>query len=423
MGDPRLVGRGRAAVVTGPLDAVVIGAGPYGLAAAAHLREAGADIRVLGLPMSFWHQHMPNGMLIRSRWHASHIAHPRPGFSLDDYERVRGTPIARPVPLSDFIAYGHWFQERAVPNVDPRHATQVEKTADGFRVHVEDGECFECRHVVVAAGISPFARRPPEFAGLPSELASHSSDHVDLGVFAGRRVAVIGGGQSAIESAALLRESGSDVEVIMRRPALRWVGRATREGLLGRLFFHRSDVGPALVSHVVARPRVLRRLPAAVRQEFGRRSIVPGASLWLRPRITDIQVTGGRHVVAASRANGHLALRLDDATTRHVDHAVLATGYRVDVRRYSFLAPTVLAALRCVDGYPVLDDGLESSVPGLHFLGAPAAHTFGPLLRFVSGSEFATRALAQSIVKGVGDGDAVRTDRAARPTLPQRRSS
>jgi cation diffusion facilitator CzcD-associated flavoprotein CzcO len=394
-----------------PLDAVVIGAGPYALAAAAHLRESGADIRVLGRPMSFWREHMPRGMRIRSRWNASHIAHPRNDLSLDAYESALGRPIERPMPLADFIAYAGWFQQHVAPDVDARDVARVHARSDGFRVVLADGESIDCRRVVVAAGISAFAWRPPEFADLPRELASHSSDHSDLGVFAAKRVVVIGGGQSAIESAALLHEAGADVEVIMRRPVLRWVGRATREGLLGRVFFHRTDVGPALVSHLVARPALLRLLPEGVQQEVTRRSLAPGASLWLRPRVSDVRMTNGRHVAAASRTNAHLSLRLDDGSTREIDHALLATGFRIDVRRYAFLDPVVLGAIRCLDGYPVLGPGLESSVPGLHFLGAPAARTFGPLLRFVSGSGFATRSLVRGVtrraaVTGELDGDA-----------------
>jgi hypothetical protein len=118
--------------------------------------------------------------------------------------------------------------------------------------------------------------------------------------------------------------------------------------------------------------------------------------------VSDVQITTGRHVVAAARANGHLALRLDDGSPRDIDHVLLATGFRIDVRRYTFLDPAVLGALRCVDGSPVLGAGLESSVPGLHFLGAPAARTFGPLLRFVSGTQFATRSLVRGVRSRAG---------------------
>jgi FAD-dependent urate hydroxylase len=52
---------------------VIVGAGPHGLAAAAHLRRAGMQPRVFGDPMSFWHR-MPLGMLLRSNWPATCIA-------------------------------------------------------------------------------------------------------------------------------------------------------------------------------------------------------------------------------------------------------------------------------------------------------------------------------------------------------------
>jgi len=394
-------------------DVIVIGAGPYGLAAAAHLGAAGANIKVFGSPMSFWTEQMPKGMLLRSPWGASHISDPRWALTLDAYERGKGTPLSRPVPLGDFVAYGHWFQEQAVPEVDARRIERIDALDDGLRVTLEDGESLDTRRVAVAAGISPFAYRPVEFAELPRDLATHSSEHADLASFAGRRVAVVGGGQSAFECAVLLYERGAQVELLMRAPRIRWVGRATRKGLLGHLLFHRTDVGPAFVSHLVARPRILRMQPGFVQRHALRRALAPGASLWLRPRSKGMPMTTGRRITSVARAGEHVLLGLDDATSREVDHVLLATGYRVDVSRYGFLSPSIVASLRYADGYPVLRDGLESSVPGLHFLGAPAAHSFGPLVRFVSGTEFAARALTRSIVgKRAGTRDHGRDDRA-----------
>jgi len=324
-------------------------------------------------------------------------------LTLDEYERARGVPITRPVPLTEFVAYGHAFRERASLEIDPRSVDRVEvEDGRGFRVVLDDGETVTAARVVVAAGIASFACRPSEFDALPIELASHSSDHTDLGRFASKRVVVVGGGQSAFESAVLLSEIGAEVELVMRAPQIHWVGRATRWGWLGRVFFHRTDVGPALVSHLVARPRLLRRLPRRAQQEVMRRSLRAGASLWLRPRSDRVRVTTGRQVREAVRSNGHLTLGLDDATTREVDHVMLATGYRVDVRRYRFLTPELVAGVRTVDGYPLLDEGLQSSVPGLYFLGAPAALSFGPVVRFVSGTEFAADALARHVTGARG---------------------
>ena len=178
---------------------------------------------------------------------------------------------------------------------------------------------------------------------------------------------------------------------------MHWVGRAPRGGLIGRLLFDRTDVGPAFISHLVAHPMLLRRLPPAIQRESTRRALAPGASLWLGPRLNDVKISFRTRVIAATRRDGQCELRLDDATARTFDHVILATGYRVDLRRYSFLSPTLLARVRCVSGLPVLGDGLESTVRGLHFLGAPAMHSFGPLLRFVAGTTFAARELARAV--------------------------
>ena len=72
------------------------------------------------------------------------------------------------------------------------------------------------------------------------------------------------------------------------------------------------------------------------------------------------------------------------------NHLLLGTGYRVDVRRYEFLDSALLEEVRTVDAYPVLNPRLESSVPGLRFLGAPALWSFGPIMRFVSGSWYSS---------------------------------
>jgi hypothetical protein len=386
--------------MTRTFDAVVIGAGPYGLAVSAELRRAGADVHVFGDAMSFWMRQMPKGMCLRSSWSASHIGDPNSPLNLNVFEQERAGGIARPIPIADFIAYGHWFQAHALPDLDPRSVTRVEALDSGFRLTLADGEAMEVRRVIVAAGIAPFAARPALFDGLSPDHASHSVEHADLARFAGRRVVVIGGGQSATESAVLLQENGAEVEMLMRARKFRWVGRAPREGLLGPILFDRTDVGPAFFSHLVAHPMVVRALPRVMQRDAARRALAPGASIWLRPRMGGLVVTMGRQVVDVAQHDGRVRLRLDDDSSREVDHVLMATGYRVDIRRYPFLAPELVTSVRCVEGHPVLDTGFETSVPGLHFVGAPAMHSFGPLLRFVSGTEFAARMVTRRVTSG-----------------------
>ncbi len=197
---------------------VIVGAGPYGLAAAAHLRSANVDLLVFGKAMESWERHMPAGMFLRSYWEGSHISDPRGDLTLDRYQRARGVQLPRPVRRDDFIDYGQWFQRQAVPDLDGRRVTRIEAAPKCFRVMLEDGESVWAPRVVIATGIASFAWRPRQFNAVPPTLASHSSEHRDFGRFAGRRVAVVGGGQSALESAALLHESGAAVEVIVRTP-------------------------------------------------------------------------------------------------------------------------------------------------------------------------------------------------------------
>jgi FAD-dependent urate hydroxylase len=378
----------------------VIGAGPYGLAVASHLRAQGAEVRIFGKPMDFWHSHMPRGMLLRSPWSGSNIGDPARACTLDRYEAALGTKLARQLPLEDFVRYGLWFQQRNLPDLDSRDVSWVERAGDRYRLVLDDGESFDARNVVVATGIGSFARCPAPYATLPLELASHTSNRLnrDLGRFAGQRVGVIGAGQSAVESAALLREAGAEVEILVRQPFLRWL---KRDG-----FLHWVDrnlnplpapgkVGPMIVDWLIEKPWLFALTPRAFQDWATHRAIRPAASAWLRPRSQDIAITTGCHAVAAAEKGGKVHLQLNDGSERTFDHVLLGTGYKIDITRYGFLSPKMLGAVRTANGYPVLNAGFESSLPGLFFVGATAAYSFGPVCRFVQGTQYTAAALAR----------------------------
>jgi hypothetical protein len=383
----------------------VIGAGPYGLAAAAHLRAARIETAVFGRTMDFWKNHMPAGMRLRSSWEASHISDPANELTLDRYHVERGHAPRGPVSLERFVEYGLWYKRQAVPDIDERMIIRIDPQGGGFRLLLDDGQTLQTQRVVVACGIGLFAHRPGVFAGLPPELASHSGDHANLQRFDGKTVLVIGAGQSAIESAALLSENGALVEVVMRRiQGIRWLHR--REILrhpanpLSTVLFPPTDVGPPVLNQIVARPHWFRGIPSDRWQDkIAYRCIRPAASSWLKPRVCNVLITAGRNVASAGVRGGCVSIRLDDGSTRTVDHVLLATGYRVDVSRYPFLAH-LTQSIRTIGGYPELSTGFESSIPGLHFLGAPAAKSFGPVMRFVSGTGYSASALA-STMRGV----------------------
>ena len=384
----------------------IIGAGPFGLATAAHLAAAGIEPIVFGEPMKFWDSRMPKGMLLRSAWYASSISDPARTLGLDAYEQAHGVRISVPIPLQHFLDYGMWFQGQSVPNLQRRRVMRVEPNGAGFCLFLEGNEQCHAHRVIVAAGIEPFAYIPPVFDSVKfsEHLVTHSSQHRDFSRFAGQDVIVIGAGQSALEGAALLSEAGAQVEIVARKPRINWLTGKARlyRDLSGadRLLRTRADVGPPILTHIVSRPALLNPFPRGLRNWMVLRAIRPAGAQWLRPRLRKVRISTGRKIVTAEKLDRRIKLALSDGSHRTIDHVILASGYRVDISRYDFLAPELVAAIRCMQGYPILGLGLESSVPGLHFVGASSAWSYGPLMRFVSGTEYSSRAVTGHILGG-----------------------
>jgi thioredoxin reductase len=258
---------------------------------------------------------------------------------------------------------------------------------------------------VLATGLENFPRRPPPYDSLPDRLVSHTADHARLDVFADQRVVVIGAGQSAIESAVLAYEDGAHVRVIARRDRVHWLIRSAHlhggSAILARTLYAPTDVGPAGLSWLVAAPAIVHRLPLAVRRGTIRRCLRPAASDWLLPRAEGVTFSCGRDVVKAhATAGGAARLELDDGTIVEADHVLLGTGFSPDITSVSILAADLRGAIRHHGGFPILGPGFETSVPRLHAIGALATHSFGPVMRFVSGTWSTAPALARHIPAG-----------------------
>jgi hypothetical protein len=114
-------------------------------------------------------------------------------------------------------------------------------------------------------------------------------------------------------------------------------------------------------------------------------------------RLKDVPIRTTAGVTSARQLEGALCVRLNDGTEKMADHLLFATGYSIDVSKYGFLSPEILSRLDVINGYPRLRAGLESSVRGLYFLGAPAAWSFGPVARFVSGAYYCVPALVRNV--------------------------
>lgn len=385
--------------MTQDVEVAVIGAGPHGLSAAIHLRRAGIAAHALGEPMSFW-RGMPQGMRLRSNMSATNIVETEGPFSLASYMADTGEPFGHPVSLRRFVDYGCWVQRNGVPDLDQRWVTGLAREDGGFALELNDGGRLTAGRVIVACGIAPFERIPERFRQLPASLASHTGHHDDLSVFAGKRIAIVGSGQSALECAVLAMERGAEVEIIARRSEMTWLRNWSPSQFLGPLrhvVYAPTDVGPLWYSRLVATPALFTRLPRETQDRIAYRSIRPACSYFVKVRTDGIKWTMATEVTSAEPSGEGLRLDLSDGTEREVDHLMFGTGYKVDVTRYPFLSDGILSELNVVDGYPVLRRGFETSVSRLHMIGAPAARSFGPTLRFVSGSWYAGSRLASAL--------------------------
>ncbi|WP_376794738.1 FAD-dependent oxidoreductase [Thermogemmatispora sp.] len=371
---------------------VVIGAGPYGLSIGAYLLGRSQPVLVFGRTMEFWQQ-MPSGFHLKSVWSASTLFDPDGRYSLDRYCAATGRPRQEPLPIRLFLDYCCWFQRQAVPNVDPTYISRLARDGEVFVIELADGRSLKARRVVVASGIAPFSYVPEFARHLPPELATHTQAHRDFAGFAGREVVVVGRGQSALESSALLHEAGAHVELIARGPVI-WINRTLyhRTGPARRIFYPPSDVGPPGLNWLVASPLLFRLFPEKTRYALDRRAVRPAGAEWLRPRVEGhVRITDTAEVVKAVPRGERLELTLSDGSTRLVDHLFLGTGYRPDIHKLAFLDEALRAQILARDGYPVLNEWFESSVPRLHFAGALANHSFGPICRFVAGAKIPAR--------------------------------
>jgi len=394
----------------------VIGAGPFGLSTAAHLRARGIPVRVFGEPMVSWRDHMPAGMLLKSTPVASNFDAPQPGHNLVDYCAAAGIPRLVTdediIPVETFIAYGEWFRQKLVPELEQVRVVSVDRRdSGGFDLKLDSGESFTARAVVVATGLSGLAQLPPELAAAapdgptPVGPVSHSSQQHDLTRYAGKELIVVGAGQSALETAALAAEAGAQVRVVSRgrgrvafgappwkQPKLRPESPFGRAWSLWALSYY---------------PQPYRYLPAQTRHYLVRRVLGPLGAWWLRDRFEGkVQVSEVDRIVGAEATDGSptLTVRTHAGGSERLtaDHVIAATGYRVDIAAMDFLGHELRTRLSVSRGAPKLGAGYVSSVPGLYFTGLPAASSYGPVMRFVCGTEFASPRLANHLAAAHG---------------------
>jgi FAD-dependent urate hydroxylase len=385
------------------VEVAIIGAGPNGLGLAAHLSQRGVEHRIFGSPMQTWRD-MPKGMSLKSLGFATSIPTPN-GPTFPEYCRARGLEDYEPIEFATFAEYGLSIQGELVPYVEDTKVTELARSNDQFVLTLATGERVWAQRVVVAVGLSYFARIPEVLADLPADRLEHTWGYTDFDSYADKDVVVVGGGSSALETAALLHEHGARVQVLVRSQ-VHWGGRGAREwerSLIDRIRVPISSIGHGRENWVLQHiPWLMHYLPAKRRIPFTRKHLGPAPAWWLRDRVDGkFPVRTQTSVVETTLKGDKVSLRAHEkGVGEHeilADRVVAGTGYEFALNRIGFIGRELAKQIACWDEAPKLSRHFESSVPGLYFIGPVAAASFGPLVRFVAGSEFAVRGLARHL--------------------------
>jgi thioredoxin reductase len=378
------------------------------LSIAVHLQEAGLPFRIFGSPLESWRSFMPRGMILKSERFASSLWDPGRRYTLQRYsaeKNVAYQPYGRPLSLADFLQYADWFRGQAVPDTTDVKVDRIEATGKGYALHLADGTMLTTRQVILATGHMAFQRTPTELSGIPEPQCFHSARLHDLGRFADRDVTVIGAGQSALETAALMHETGARVKLLVRKSALRWneLANEPRRSLVEKIRNPEAGLGSGWRTLAISElPRVFRYVfPAEKRHRFVASSWGPSGAYWLRERVEgDVEVLLSHQLRAASLHGARVRLNVegpDGSRELLTDHVVAATGFKVDVDRMGILSPGLKAGLRREASAPALDSGFETSSPGLFMVGIASAPTFGPVMRFMFGAKHAAPIVTQRL--------------------------
>ena len=374
---------------------LIIGAGPFGLALSAQAAHLGIEHLIVGKPMEFWRNNMPKGMYLRSAcdWHLD----PLNIDTIQSYLQSEGKTArdVEPLSLEFYHSYAEWFQKQKQIAPRPVYIRQLDHSTENNHLVATtlDGDTIQARHVVIAPGFKHFANVPDELkARLPAGRFSHTCDFVDFETATNNRYLIIGGRQSAFEWAALLVDAGASVVHLSHRhdsPA-----------------FKESDwswVNP-LVDAMVDNPNWFRRLSPEEKDALNQKHWAEGrlkVEPWLEPRLRSdhVRIWPRTEVVnCLEQESGELLVELSNGETLTVDRIILATGYKMNIAQLPLLsAGNILNRLATHNGFPVLDDHFQTSIPGLFITSMPATQAFGPFFGFTIAVRVSATLICQAI--------------------------
>jgi len=386
-------------------DVLIVGSGPYGLSLAANFRAQRIKFRIFGESMRFWRD-MPIGVNLKSFAFATTISIPTKGHSFPEWCRRNGLEDFEPCTMQSFAAYGLDIQKRFVPELEQSLVTRVERTNPRFETTLASGEVIRSRRVVICTGLSGLDYVPDVLKDLGRERMRHTAAISDYSGFRNKRVAVIGGGASAIEAGALVHEAGGTSQVFVRGPEVIFHSRTPRtRSWSARLREPISALGASRRGWILQNfPLIAHYLPHDRRMRLFRGYLGPESPWWIKDRVLGkVPINLEQEVIGAKVRRDGVLLAVRDAQNAirefEADYVIAGTGYEADVKRIPFLSDGLRTSIQSIEGAPSLNSNFESSVPGLHFVGPLSGMSFGPLFRFVAGAPFAARRLSRHLAR------------------------
>jgi thioredoxin reductase len=353
------------------LDVIIIGAGPYGISLASYAVRNGLSYKLLGYPMDFWKNQMPQNMFIRTPYELVRFPDPKNELSIHHFAKETGATPSDPLPRPVFVDYAFWYAQKTGVQFTPEWVNSVTKEHDYFVVKTEENNIYKTKNVIIATGIQEFKYVPEIFQNIALHLVSHTTGYTTFEQFKDKDVIVIGSGQSAWEASALLHEANSNVQLIYRKEHPVYGGSKSGEVILrfiGNIFYKL--------------PQMLKKKLWNIASET-----VPIAR-FLRPYVEGkVFEISGTKVESVIAHNEKVHLKLSNGEEKIADHVIVASGFKINLDKVPFIYDLKNQIIR-EEGqvqFPKLNQNFESSIKGLYFAGPLSSHSHGPTFRFILG--------------------------------------
>ncbi|RXT07215.1 NAD(P)-binding domain-containing protein [Ammoniphilus sp. CFH 90114] len=365
------------------LDLVIVGAGPYGISLAAHAQASGLTYKLLGKPMGFWRHKMPPEMFIRTQVDYIGLSDPHEQYTFAQYQKEKNIELTYPVSRTAWVDYAFWFAERNQVTFTEECVRHVNYKQGRYFVITDQETSLECKHLVIAIGLTHAEYIPNNLLHLKGKWLSHTNGYTDYQPFSGKSVAVVGGGQSGWEAAALLHQTGAKVDLIYRgsgyEPPVPQINRRQRE------------IAPLFYS-----------FPVEQQKEISKEFLKATVTEFLLPLV---EGKANQHPYSeVKEANilydeDQVSLVLSSGNTLKVDHVIAATGYRPNLYNLPFLTSLSGEIKKESNGFPIVNQWFESSMPGLYFVGPLSSHHHGPSYTQIAGVWHTSHALIPNLLK------------------------